>query len=128
MVRSHAPGRQKVTVRAHYGALPSVAGRGRENGGEIRPDERCLALASRTRKNGPDAKRRRSEDVPHVAACVRALRFAAALTLGVETLARSVGGAPQGDALSVSRRRKRQTGERRQPCCAWRRSISPRNC
>jgi len=34
-----------------------------------------------------------------VAACVRALRLAADLTLGVETPARNVGGAPQGDAL-----------------------------
>ena len=32
-----ALGRPGVTVRAHYGALPSMAGRGRTKGGEIRP-------------------------------------------------------------------------------------------
>ena len=57
MVRSHAPGRLRVTVRANYVALPSVAGRELENGGEIRRDGRCFALASSTRKNGPQTEK-----------------------------------------------------------------------
>ena len=36
---SSAPGRPRVTVRAHYGALPFAAGRGEDEGGESRPDQ-----------------------------------------------------------------------------------------
>lgn len=35
VVRSHAPGRLRVTVRGHNGPLPSMAGLGQASGGEI---------------------------------------------------------------------------------------------
>jgi hypothetical protein len=38
MPRKHSSGRPRVAVRAHYGALPSMAGRARTRGGES-----CLA-------------------------------------------------------------------------------------
>ena len=40
-----APGGPWVTVRAHYGALPSVAGRGRRRVGESLPGWRVFGLA-----------------------------------------------------------------------------------
>src|SRR3954454_16729836 len=45
--RKHGPGGPWVTVRAHYGALPSVAGRDRRRVGESLPGWRaCSRLRS----------------------------------------------------------------------------------
>ena len=76
VVRSHLSVRRRVTDRANYVALPSVAARGVGERREIRRDERKpQAFGSRTRKSGPFAKN------PAV-------------------------GAPKGDALFVCCRRK----------------------
>jgi hypothetical protein len=45
MPRKHGLGGPWVTVRAHYGALPSVAGRGRRRAGESPPGWRAKARA-----------------------------------------------------------------------------------
>ena len=52
------PGRLRVTVRANYVGLPSMAGRGTDEGGESR---RIMGLGalSRPRKYGPEVKNRR---------------------------------------------------------------------
>ena len=61
-----AIGRFWVTVRAHYGALPSMAGRGTDEGGRKPVRAEAFAGFSRSRKYGPNTKNRRggaSEDV-----------------------------------------------------------------
>src|SRR3954470_18941629 len=50
--RKHGPGGPWVTVRAHYGALPSMAGRDRRRVGESLPGWRASVRAC-ARKNGP---------------------------------------------------------------------------
>jgi hypothetical protein len=50
-----ALGRPGVTVRAHYGALPSMAGRGQVEGGR-KPAGVVLAATSLARKYGPPAQ------------------------------------------------------------------------
>jgi hypothetical protein len=44
MPRKHISGRPRVAVRAHYGALPSVAGRARTRGGESCPAREVTSL------------------------------------------------------------------------------------
>src|ERR1043166_8535249 len=65
-----------VTVRAHYGALPSVAGRVPAKGGETCPDgERKLAPS--TRKNRSQGRRSRRGGAPRgvaVCCCLPAIR------------------------------------------------------
>ncbi len=53
-----APGRFWVAVRAHYGVLPSMAGRGTDDGGR-KPVRAEASGFSRSRKYGPEAKNRR---------------------------------------------------------------------
>src|SRR3954452_24543330 len=53
MPRKRGPGGPWVTVRAHYGALPSVAGRDRRRVGESLPGWRaCSRLRSEVRSQG----------------------------------------------------------------------------
>jgi hypothetical protein len=42
--RKHISGRPRVAVRAHYGALPSMAGRARTRGGESHPAREVKSL------------------------------------------------------------------------------------
>jgi hypothetical protein len=86
VVRSHAPGRSRVTVRAHYGALPlKRLDAGRTKGGESRPDHGGQTPPVRPRKNGPANANRRQD-----ARTVRRSR-----------------GAPQGDAACAARPMRR---------------------
>ena len=52
-------GRPRVTVRANYVGLPSMAGRGTDKGGESRPIKGEGPWSS-PRKYGPEAQNRRS--------------------------------------------------------------------
>jgi hypothetical protein len=52
-------GRPRVTVRANYVGLPSMAGRGTDEGGESRRIVGLEALSG-PRKYGPEAQNRRS--------------------------------------------------------------------
>src|SRR5215217_6980835 len=72
-------GRPRVTVRANYVGLPSMAGRGAEKGGESRLDRaaelfRSGACPIRARKYGPEAKNRRSGAPTGVASTQISLR------------------------------------------------------
>jgi len=58
--RKHGSGTPRVTVRSNYVGLPSVAGRGRMNGGESCWDQRGRMPGVRRRKNGPEVQSRRS--------------------------------------------------------------------
>src|SRR3954469_13017638 len=61
MPRKHGLGGPWVTVRAHYGALPSVAGRERAKGGETCLDQRAsLAPAAGSTVPGSKKSPRRS--------------------------------------------------------------------
>jgi hypothetical protein len=53
-----ALGRPGVTVRAHYGALPSMAGRGQVEGGRKPAGSAALVAASLARKYGPPDRNR----------------------------------------------------------------------
>src|ERR1700712_509162 len=58
MPRKRGPGGPWVTVRAHYGALPSVAGRDRRRVGESLPGWRaCSRLRSEVRSQGRRSRR-----------------------------------------------------------------------
>ena len=61
--RNPAPGRSRVAVRAHYGALPSMAGRGFGEGRRKPAGGRCLYKEARSltgrRKHGPANGNRR---------------------------------------------------------------------
>jgi hypothetical protein len=90
--RKHALGRPRVAVRAHYGALPSMAGRARARGGETCParegeessaqwpEARLRGQKSpqiaRTRGPGgaPRRRARRSQDAPHASPGVTMLK------------------------------------------------------
>src|SRR3981081_3743788 len=68
MPRKRGPGGPWVTVRAQYGALPSVAGRDRRRGGESLPGWRaCSRLPPAERS--PGRKRRRGGALSGVAVC-----------------------------------------------------------
>jgi len=91
------PGRLRVTVRAHYGALPFAAGRG---GGRRRRKPSGSGVESLPRPH-PEVRSLRLKTPQRMfaaafaAARIRALRIAQARA----SLTRNVGGAPQGDAL-----------------------------
>jgi hypothetical protein len=81
--RKHGPGGPWVTVRAHYGALPSMAGRGRTRGG--RKPARAKAKASAgSRKHGPKdeevAATERRKALPCASVFRRSGKQAAAVT------------------------------------------------
>src|SRR3954466_13104931 len=78
--RKRRPGGPWVAVRAHYGALPSVAGRGRRRAGESLPGWRaCSRLC---RKYGPGveevAAAERREALPCASVSRRSGKYAAA--------------------------------------------------
>jgi hypothetical protein len=56
VARTHGLGRSGVTVRAHYGALPSMAGRGQVEGGR-NPAGVVLVATSLARKYGPSNRK-----------------------------------------------------------------------
>ena len=59
VVRSHALGRPRVTVRPHYGGLPARAGRDRTSGRKLVLGP-AKSRPSESRKHGPEAQNRRS--------------------------------------------------------------------
>ena len=71
MVSQTISGRPRSTVRAYYEGLPSMAGRGTDEGGESRRIKGEAALSS-PRKYGPEAQNRRSGAPPGV--CVFGIR------------------------------------------------------
>src|SRR4051794_11634339 len=57
MPRKRGPGGPWVTVRAHYGALPSLAGRDRRRAGESLPGWRVFKLAPAPGRTVPRTKK-----------------------------------------------------------------------
>src|SRR3954454_22696995 len=73
--RKHGPGGPWVTVRAHYGALPSLAGRDRRRVGESLPGWRaCSRLRPEERSQGRRSRRWRDAGRRFRGLCFPAIR------------------------------------------------------